>query len=160
MSLQQQVAWCMALCVVGGVAIADDFQITRLQQDVLELQNQVRQQERRIESLERELAQWRALEPTAARGAGTPGVISSRAAPGPANWINVANWRRIKPGMSELEVVQLLGTPTSLRNSADGLQKILFYTQEIGSSGFLTGTVTVSKGAVVESQVPILKVSP
>ena len=56
--------------------------------------------------------------------------------------------------MSELEVIDLLGAPTSMR--AEGDARVLLYAMEIGSSGFLRGSVTLRDRAVVEVQQPTL----
>ena len=143
------------LCSLFAEALyADDFRITKLEQDVLELRRDVQLQQRKLELLEQQLA----LQPTgsssaAARVAGTESGA-------PAAWISHSAWRRIKPGMSEIEVVEILGAPTSMRNAVDATTKILFYTLEIGASGFLSGNVKVANHRVLEVQVPLLKVAP
>jgi hypothetical protein len=104
--------------------------------------------------LQQELTATRAAAPSHDGAA----VIASRA-PGLTDnhWIAVERWQRVKIGLSELAVVQILGAPTSLRNSPDGLQKTLFYTLEIGTSGFLSGYVRVAANRVTEVQTPIFR---
>ncbi len=57
--------------------------------------------------------------------------------------------------MSELEVIEILGQPTSMRSEGDS--RLLLYAMEIGASGFLSGSVRLRDGEVVEVQTPILK---
>ena len=54
-----------------------------------------------------------------------------------------------------MEVIGSLGPPTSMRD-VDGA-RVLFYALEIGSSGFLGGSVKLRDRAVVEIQVPVLQ---
>jgi hypothetical protein len=67
------------------------------------------------------------------------------------------DWNRIKPGMSELQVVELLGTPTQMRIADDNQSRQLLYALEIGRSGYLTGRITFSKGLVTVVEAPTLK---
>ncbi len=130
---------------------ADDIRTGKLEQDILELQRQVRQQDRRIEALERELA-------TAPRGSGSV-PAGNRAANSslPGTWMQIANWDRLKPGMPELDVVQALGPPTSLRSAEDGSRKTLYYAMEIGTGSFLIGTVVIAGQRIVEIQKPTFR---
>ena len=59
--------------------------------------------------------------------------------------------------MVELEVISLLGPPTSLRGAADSPSRTLMYAMEIGSSGFLSGSVQLRDRAVVEVSPPVLR---
>jgi hypothetical protein len=57
--------------------------------------------------------------------------------------------------MSELESIGILGTPTSLRMEEG--TRLLLYALEIGSSGFLVGSVRLRDGSVVSVQKPTLQ---
>ena len=57
--------------------------------------------------------------------------------------------------MSELEVIDLLGAPTSMR--AEGDARVLLYALEIGASGFLGGSVTLRDRTVAEVRPPTLQ---
>jgi hypothetical protein len=70
-------------------------------------------------------------------------------------WLDASKWALVKPGMSELEVISLLGSPTSMREK-DG-DRVLLYAMEIGASGFLSGSVTLRDRAVLKTQKPELK---
>ncbi len=77
-------------------------------------------------------------------------------APAPSSdaWIDAAKWKKVRVGMSELEVVGLLGAPTSMRE-VDGA-RVLFYALEIGASGFLGGSVKLRDRVVSEVLTPAL----
>lgn len=143
-----RVAWLLLLA--SAVTFADELKTTNLQQDVLELQRLVRQQQTRIEALERQLGTRPAITTGAA-----PGV--ARTTEVPANWLNGGDWDRVRIGTSELEVIRILGVPNSLRRSADGAQRILYYALEIGTGGFLSGSVTIADHKVVEVEKPTIK---
>jgi len=57
--------------------------------------------------------------------------------------------------MSELEVIELLGAPTSMREEGDA--RVLLYAMEIGDSGFLGGSVTLRERVVTEVRQPVLQ---
>jgi hypothetical protein len=143
-----QVAWLMLLA--STFSRADDLKTTNLQQDVLELQRLVRQQQQHIEALERQAGGRPPVSTTAA-----PGV--ARTIEVPANWLNESDWERVRPGTSELEVIRILGVPSSLRKSADGAQRVLYYALEIGTGGFLSGSVTIADHKVVAVEKPTIK---
>ena len=143
-----RVAWLLLLA--SGVAAANELQTINLQQDVLELQRLVRQQQTRIEALERQLSNRAPVTSTPAPGIGRTTEV-------PANWLNDSDWARVRPGTSELEVIRILGVPSSLRRSADGAQRILYYALEIGTGGFLSGSVTIADHKVIEVEKPTIK---
>ena len=70
-------------------------------------------------------------------------------------WIDAAKWARVKPGMSELEAITLLGPPTSMREENGA--RVLYYALEIGASGFLGGSVTLRDRVVSEVRTPQLQ---
>jgi hypothetical protein len=57
--------------------------------------------------------------------------------------------------MSELEVIGILGPPTSLRQEGDA--RVLLYAMEIGVTNFLGGSVEFRDQAVSEVHKPTLK---
>lgn len=132
--------------LAAGVASADDYnRIIRLEQDVRELERQVSTLQREISTLRRDTG-TRRLE---------PGRIESTHATSPDAWVDAGKWRRIKIGAREMEVIELLGPPTSMRVQ-DG-SRILLYAMEIGSSGFLSGSVTLKDREVIAIELPTLK---
>lgn len=128
------------------VAAADDFKVIKLEQDM-------RNVERQIQELTRQVNELRQRAGHAATGQippPTPQPIP------PSDWLDAAKWKRVRPGMSELEVIELLGPPTTMR-SAGGDARTLLYAMEIGSSGFLGGSVELKDRRVVSVHTPALR---
>ena len=122
-------------------------------QDVAELKRVVRTQDQRIGELEREISRSTSKPPD--RDAPRTAERSSQSAN--AAWLNLKHWERVKTGMSEKQVLDVLGYPTSSRSSENSGGKILFYTQPVGSTGFLSGTVELDNDRVKTVQKPTLK---
>jgi hypothetical protein len=77
------------------------------------------------------------------------------AAPSSTAWLEAQRWDRVRTGMSELEVIGVLGPPTSMRQEGD--TRVLLYAMEIGSSGFLGGSVEFRDRAVTAVNEPVLR---
>lgn len=137
----------LLVCAPAAVMAADDFKITLLEQAVRDLQRQVEAQSQQIDELRRQLA-VPADRPR-------PQSAPSAGATGTGLWLSASRWQQLKAGMSELEVISALGPPTSMRTS--GSERVLLYALEIGSSGFLGGSVTLRDRVVVDVQNPVLK---
>jgi outer membrane murein-binding lipoprotein Lpp len=134
----------LALCL--PCTAADDFKVIELEQDVIEL-------ERRVEELSRQVAQLQQRTAAAATRPPTPGPAPAGSAP----WLSAANWGRVRAGMSEFEVIDILGPPSSVRGAPESESRTLMYAMEIGSSAFLSGRVDLKDRRVVEVQVPALR---
>jgi len=138
----------MLLCAPLAAIPADDLKVSQLDQDVRDLRRQVQEQQRQIDALRAQLVRPTVTsQPKPPAGAA---VESSSNA-----WVDSSKWQRIRPGMSELDVINVLGKPTSMRMQ-DGA-RVLLYAMEIGSSGFLGGSVTFRDGVVTQVQNPVLK---
>ncbi len=137
----------MLLCLPVTAIAADDLRVSQLEQDVRELQRQVRAQSQQIDQMRILLV----------RPPDQPRATSSSSAVAASDglWLDAAKWQLTKPGMSELEVISLLGPPVSMRT--EGGERVLLYAMEIGSSGFLTGNVTLRERVVVKVQKPVLQ---
>jgi hypothetical protein len=136
----------IALALTSGAALAaDDPRVSFLEQEVRNLQRQVRALSRQVDEL-----RTRPERPK-------PGVAPTRAAPAsdPALWADASSWKQVRTGMSELEVINLLGPPTSMRE--ENGSRVLLYAMEIGSSGFLGGSVTLRDREVAEVRQPTLQ---
>jgi len=132
------------LLLAPFVATADDLRISQMEQDIRDLKRNVQTLTRQIEELRRMPA--------------SPGVRRDPLAastPTSTAWIDLAKWNRLRPGMNEMEVISALGPPTTMRD-ADGA-KVLRYALEIGSGGFLTGSVTLRDRVVVDIRKPELQ---
>jgi hypothetical protein len=138
----------LMLSVAGWASAADDYKVIKLEQDVRRLEQQVR-------DLSREIADLR-------RQSGAPALSAPReqekTAPSSSPpWLQAKNWQRLRVGMSELEVIDALGAPTSTRPAADGAGRTLFYALEIDTGSFLGGSVELRDRRVVEINTPVLK---
>jgi len=126
-------------------AASDVHRLSYLEQEVRNLQRQVLALTRQVEALNtrpERLPPARAAAPDAAQA--DAGL-----------WIDASRWKRVRTGMSELEVVELLGAPTSMREE-DGA-RVLLYAREIGAAGFLGGSVTLRERVVAEVRQPTLQ---
>lgn len=143
----------MSTLVLLGVATiapaADDLKVAQLEQDVRDLQRQV-------QALSRQVDAQRAAQsaPTAQIGAARQSRDESPPGANPT-WVDAAKWQRIRPGMSELDVLAILGPPTSMR--MEGGARVLLYAMEIGASGFLGGSVRLENRSVASVQRPTLQ---
>ena len=141
----------LALIAVPLLGHAQDdatYRLMKLEQDVRNLERQVQTLTRQLDELKQQAARVgdRSVVGTRSSAAAT---TSSTA------WLEAARWDRIRAGMSELEVINILGPPTSLRQ--DGDARVLLYAMEIGSANFLGGSVEFRGKAVSEINKPTLK---
>jgi hypothetical protein len=135
--------WALS-CLPFAAVAADDGRVRFLEQEVRRMQQQVQSLSRRLDELERPDLKAPAARP---RAPASPQTSDA--------WIDAAKWRRVRAGMSELEVIELLGPPTSMRE-IDG-EHVLFYALEVGSSGFLGGSVRFRDRAVSAVEAPVLQ---
>lgn len=124
---------------------ADDPRFSYLEQEVRSLQRQMQVLTRQLDEI-RNRPDRPALQSSPPRE-----VLPEADLP---RWVDAAAWRRIRPGMSELEVVSSLGAPTSMRE--EGGARVLLYAMEIGS-GFLGGSVELRERVVFEVRQPSLR---
>jgi hypothetical protein len=137
--------------LLGQSAIAADdatYRLMKLEQDVRNLERQVQTLTRQLDEQKQQLSRSgdRSLEPRSS---------SASAAGSSTAWLEAARWDRVRTGMSELEVIGVLGPPTSMRQEGDS--RVLLYAMEIGSSGFLGGSVELRDRAVSAVNKPMLK---
>lgn len=138
----------VALTVLTWPAAAEDSRVRQVEIDLARLQREVASQQRRIDQLEREIR---------TSGHGRTASGSPRAADSSPAWLVVANWDRVRNGMKALEVIAILGRPTSVREDADGGQQTFFYAMELGPSSVLTGNVRFGEEGVAEVRKPELR---
>ena len=140
----------LALLLGQSVLAADDatYRLMKLEQDVRNLERQVQTLTRQLDELKQQSA--RAGDRSAApRSSTTPAAASS------TDWLEAGRWDRVRPGMGELEVINILGPPTSMRQ--EGEARVLLYALEIGSTGFLGGSVELRDRKVSAVLKPALK---
>lgn len=140
----------LSFTAVAAVA-ADDvtYRLMKLEQDVRNLERQVQTLNRQLDELKQQQSRAGDRGPSAARSSSAPAGASSTA------WLEATRWDRVRKGMSELEVIDVLGPPSSMREENGA--RVLLYAMEIGSSGFLGGSVEFRDGAVTAVNKPVLK---
>ena len=142
----------LSLLSFPAVAPADDFKIIKLEQDVRNLERQVGELQRQVSSLERRGSVAEAPPPLRGKGADTDVPVATDT----VLWYSSANWDRVRVGMNELDVIRLLGKPTTMRGG-EAQTRTLLYAVEIGGSGFLGGSVELKDHQVVAVNRPVLK---
>ena len=126
----------------------DDLRLRQLENEVMRLQRELDAQSSRIEGLER------SQRPGAPVSASAP---MPRAADSSPAWLVTANWDRVRPGMKDLEVIAVLGRPTSVRTDPDGKIHTLLYALELGPNAVIAGNVRMGDAGVAEINRPTLK---
>jgi hypothetical protein len=135
----------MLACTPVLAVAANDLKVAQLEQDVRDLKRQV-------------LALSRQLDEIRNRPGSPPARVGRTPdSPPPSHdaWVDAAKWQRLRVGMSELEVLAVLGPPTSMRDENGA--RLLLYAMEIGSSGYLSGGVSLRDRVVAGIQKPELK---
>jgi hypothetical protein len=135
----------MLACTPVLAAAADDLKVAQLEQDVRDLKRQVQALARQLDEIRN-----RPASPPARVGQSPDAKPTSHDA-----WVDAAKWQRLRIGMTELEIVGLLGPPTSMRDENGA--RLLLYAMEIGASGYLSGSVSLRDRVVVSIQKPELK---
>jgi hypothetical protein len=126
----------------------DELRVRQLETEVMRLQREIDAQSYRIESLERSVRTGAPVAPVAAM---------PRAADNSPAWLVTSNWERLRRGMKDVDVIAVLGRPTSVRTEADGKSHTLLYALEIGPNAVLAGNVRMGETGVAEINRPTLK---
>lgn len=138
------------LALAPLAATADDLRVSQMEQDIRDLKRQVQTLTRQIEELRRQPSGAGSVHGVASSSAGSMAATSASTA-----WVDQSRWNRLRPGMSELDVLSALGPPTTMRDENGA--KVLRYALEITSGGFLSGSVTLRDRVVVEVRKPELQ---
>lgn len=142
------------LAVAQSSMAADDYKVIKLEQDVRRLEQQVRDLSRQVAELRR--VAGTSADPVPAAASQEAPEPSGSPPPDSLLWLQAKNWQRVKIGMSEFEVIDALGPPTSTR-AGDAGARVLFYALEIGTGNFLSGSVELRDQRVVDISKPELK---
>jgi hypothetical protein len=142
----------LALGTSGAAWSQDELRVRQLENEVSRLQRELDAQSRRIDELERNTrgASTSALSPAA------PDVVARSTESSPA-WLVTTNWDRIRPGMKDVDVIALLGRPTTVRTEPDGKTHALMYALELGPNAVLAGHVRLGDAGVSEVAKPTLR---
>ena len=136
----------LPLALISSITSADDFRVNYLEQEVRELKRQVLSLTQRLDQV--------TTRPPREPSTVSRNMVSERPAP-ETTWVDAKKWKSLRRGMSELEVIELLGRPSTTRN--EGGARVVLYAMEIGDSGFLGGSVRFRDGIVDEIRQPTLQ---
>src|SRR5688572_18165946 len=95
-----------ALLLASSASAAEDFRVIKLEQDVRNLERYVQTLQRQVGDLQQRLR--------SADASYEPRTETPPPADDAQRWLSAAAWERVKPGMSELETIEILGKPTAL----------------------------------------------
>lgn len=131
------IAAAVFMCVGASAQTPPDPRIDQLTKETAQLRKALADQAARIAELERAVKNLQAV------AAPLPTRIPSEV----PQWHHAANWTQVKTGMSEAQVVQILGSPTSVDTSID--TRVLLYQPDAKSTSQLKGSVTLTGDRVV-----------
>ena len=94
-----------------------------LEQEVLKLEMEIKSLETEVESLENKLKE---LDKTTYK-------VELKSSKPSVKWMNLSNWRKLRKGLNEEQVIALLGSPT--RRMANTQRSVTFLYQEYGKNG-------------------------
>jgi len=142
----------LVLGTAGPARAQDELRLRQLENEVSRLQRELDAQSRRIDELERDSrgTSTRSLSPA------PPDAVRRETDSSPA-WLLMTNWDRIKPGMKDVDVIALLGRPTTVRPDRDGGKgHSLMYALELGPNAVLAGNVRLDESGVAQITKPTL----
>jgi hypothetical protein len=119
------------------------MEFDQLSMETEDLKRTVADQDKRITELEKSVKML--------QSAATPPPAEPIPAPTPP-WKTPSSWNLIQAGMSEAQVVGILGPPTSVQSVEDS--RILFYQPDASSTSTLNGSVTLKDDRVKASSPP------
>jgi hypothetical protein len=126
---------------------ADDAEsIRQLRAVVDRLANEVASQELRIRNLEKGNVATPEIPGSALKNPSAPS--DSLVA-----WRSPGSWVRLKVGMSESQVLAILGSPTSAKVLHEF--KTIFYIGDVPGSGVVNGSIELKDGRVYDINVPV-----
>lgn len=140
-------AGLLLLSCGAAVAQTRDTRVDELTKETAQLRRTIADQERRIAELEKTVK-------------GLQGVVAPVPARIPADtppWQQASNWNLIKKGMSEAQVVEILGPPASVQSVTD--KRTLYYQPDSRSATTLNGSVTLMDDRVTASVPPAMSAS-
>lgn len=143
-----------AAALLGAIPIGhaqDALRIRQLESEVQRLDREIQAQARRIDQLEQ------SARSASAGPLPVPPSLRQSAADNSPAWLLGASWDKVRPGMKELDVIALLGRPTSVRTDEDGKTHTLLYALELGSNAVLAGNVELTESGVVAINRPVLR---
>ena len=128
---------------------AQDTTMEELKKSIILLKQIVEEQDKRIKVLEKEVSELKGTKPIASSGE----ERTSESAIKQNEWKVGSNWDKIKNGMSEMQVISILGKPTSVEELIPF--KTIFYRGEVSVSGFVSGNVKLMDDRVWQVNKPV-----
>ena len=154
MSQRYAIAIVTMICVsIASIptAFGQDTILEDIKNEIKLLKKTINEQNKRIERIERELVNLKALLSLKVDSKKTQRRIVGSTVGG---WKKKSNWARIRDGMSEKQVISILGKPTSIKDLGGGL-RTLFYQGEVSGSGYVSGNVKLADDRVWLINVPV-----
>lgn len=157
-------AGLLMVTVACGFAFAQDPRIDDLKAEINQLTRIIADQDKRLADLEKgQAGQLRRTisdqERRIAELEKTVKAIEAELIPPPRRipsttpaWHQPVSWGRLKAGMSEAQVVELLGPPTRVLSVED--RRTLYYQPDAKSTSPLHGTVTLLDDRVIAVEPP------
>ena len=145
----------MSLALLGTASTSFGQTIEKRLDDAIAeitiLKRVIAEQDRRISDLEKAIL---SLQSSAVPGREQTGALEKSSGPQSSKpaWHNNAVWERVEDGMSESQVVALLGKPTSVES---GVIRTLFFRGEVPGSGFVSGNVQLFNDRVLLVNKPV-----
>jgi outer membrane protein assembly factor BamE (lipoprotein component of BamABCDE complex) len=141
------VATVLLVACWAAMAQTRDPRVDDLTKETAQLKRTIADQERRIAELEKTVKLLSgAVTPATAR------IISDT-----PPWQVASNWSLIRKGMSEAQVMEVLGPPTRVQSAID--TRTLLYTTDAQSTTTLNGSVTLTDDRVIASIPPNIRAS-
>lgn len=138
----------LILGCAAAMAQTPDPRVDSLTKETAQLKRTIADQERRIAALEKAM---KVLE-------GVTASLPARIPPDTPPWHSASNWSLIRQGMSESQIVGILGPPTRVQSAVD--TRTLLYLQDSRSTSTLNGSVTLTDDRVTASSPPNIKTLP
>jgi hypothetical protein len=148
----------LACSLAFGQEPARDPRVDELKAEIAQLNRSIADQERRLADFEKSpIGQFRLTIADQGRRIAelekTVKVLQQSAAPVlRSDWHVAVNWALIRKGMSEVQVVNLLGSPTRVQSVVD--VRTLFYQPDPKSGSTPHGSVTLKDDRVTASDAP------
>ncbi len=131
----------VALLVMASATLAADLSAQSSDDDATErevatLRTLLQENTARLERLERAIARLRADSAAGCLTLTDPADVA-------LGWRSEAIWDCIRPGMSERDVIEILGKPS--RVSPESMRRALHYEGDVDGRGELSGSVTIEE---------------
>ena len=144
------IAVWLAYLALPSIAMAqsDDSGVDELRKETAQLRRSVADQERRIAELEKTVKALAAIS----------APVPQRIPPTTPPWRLAANWALIRKGMSEAQVVEILGPPARVQSVTD--ERKLYYQPDARTGSSPHGTITLIDDRVTASEPPPFPLRP